>query len=30
VRRDDQADLSRFGYAQEMFRTMGGFSSFAI
>jgi amino acid transporter len=26
----DQQDLSRFGYAQELFRTMGGFSNFAI
>ncbi|MGH9576381.1 MAG: amino acid permease, partial [Terriglobales bacterium] len=26
----DQRDLSRFGYAQELFRTMGGFSNFAI
>jgi amino acid transporter len=26
----DQADLSRFGYAQELFRSMGGFSNFAI
>ena len=25
-----QADLSRFGYAQELFRSMGGFSNFAI
>jgi amino acid transporter len=23
-------DLSRFGYAQELFRSMGGFSNFAI
>src|SRR5215467_100866 len=27
--RDDQ-DLGRFGYAQELFRSMGGFSNFAI
>jgi amino acid transporter len=27
---DDRADLSRFGYAQELFRSMGGFSNFAI
>ena len=26
----DIADLGRFGYAQELFRTMGGFSNFAI
>src|SRR5262245_772165 len=26
----DAADLSRFGYAQELLREMGGFSSFAI
>src|SRR6266700_7583681 len=26
----DRADLSRFGYAQELFRSMGGFSNFAI
>ncbi len=26
----DRADLSRFGYAQELFRGMGGFSNFAI
>ena len=26
---DDQ-ELSRLGYAQELFRTMGGFSNFAI
>src|SRR5574341_393539 len=26
----DQRDLSRFGYAQELFRAMGGFSNFAI
>ncbi len=26
----DQSDLSRFGYAQELFRAMGGFSNFAI
>jgi amino acid transporter len=26
----DRADLSRFGYAQELFRNMGGFSNFAI
>src|SRR5438552_18306726 len=26
----DIADLRRFGYAQELFRTMGGFSNFAI
>lgn len=28
--RSDQEDLSRFGYAQELFRSMGGFSNFAI
>lgn len=26
----DQQDLGRFGYAQELFREMGGFSNFAI
>ncbi len=26
----DDRELSRFGYAQELFRTMGGFSNFAI
>jgi len=26
----DSADLRRFGYAQELFRSMGGFSNFAI
>lgn len=26
----DRADLGRFGYAQELFRGMGGFSNFAI
>jgi amino acid transporter len=26
----DQDDLRRFGYAQELFRSMGGFSNFAI
>ena len=26
----DQADLGRFGYAQELFRNMGGFSNFAV
>ncbi len=26
----DAAELSRFGYAQELFRAMGGFSNFAI
>ena len=28
--RSDQDDLRRFGYAQELFRSMGGFSNFAI
>lgn len=28
--REDIADLGRLGYAQELFRTMGGFSNFAI
>ncbi len=28
--RSDQEDLGRFGYAQELFRSMGGFSNFAI
>src|SRR5215212_3501238 len=27
---DDARDLERLGYAQQLFRTMGGFSSFAI
>ena len=26
----DERDLRHFGYAQELFRTMGGFSNFAI
>src|SRR5579871_6347022 len=26
----DRADLGRFGYAQELFRGMGGFSNFAV
>jgi amino acid transporter len=26
----DRVDLGRFGYAQELFRNMGGFSNFAI
>jgi len=26
----DQSDLARFGYAQELFRSMGGFSNFAV
>ncbi len=26
----DSADLGRFGYAQELFRSMGGFSNFAV
>ncbi len=26
----DERDLHRFGYAQELFRTMGGFSNFAL
>jgi amino acid transporter len=29
-RRDDALELNRLGYAQELFRTMGGFSNFAI
>src|SRR3974390_2324626 len=28
--RPDSQDLSRFGYAQELLRSMGGFSNFAI
>src|SRR6266481_2181393 len=28
--RGDQDDLKRFGYAQELFRSMGGFSNFAV
>ena len=27
---NDAQDLGRFGYAQELFRSMGGFSNFAI
>jgi hypothetical protein len=27
---DDARELKRLGYAQELFRTMGGFSNFAI
>jgi amino acid transporter len=27
---DDERELSKLGYAQELFRTMGGFSNFAI
>ena len=27
---NDAQDLSKFGYAQELFRSMGGFSNFAI
>src|SRR3982751_1261552 len=27
---EDEKELSRLGYAQELFRTMGGFSNFAI
>ena len=27
---NDEQDLGRFGYAQELFRSMGGFSNFAI
>src|SRR5437899_11343597 len=29
-RRQDERELGTFGYAQELFRTMGGFSNFAI
>src|SRR3954453_13221261 len=29
-RRQDERELGRFGYAQELFRTMGGFSNFAL
>ena len=28
--RTDEHDLAHLGYAQELFRTMGGFSNFAI
>lgn len=28
--REDEKDLGRLGYAQELFRTMGGFSNFAL
>ena len=27
---NDAQDLGKFGYAQELFRSMGGFSNFAI
>ena len=27
---EDARELSKLGYAQELFRTMGGFSNFAI
>jgi amino acid transporter len=30
TRQGDATDLQHFGYAQELFRTMGGFSNFAI
>jgi amino acid transporter len=30
VRRQDEEDLRRLGYAQQLFREMGGFSNFAI
>ena len=30
VTKQDVADLHRLGYAQELFRSMGGFSNFAI
>jgi amino acid transporter len=30
LRQDDARELSALGYAQELFRTMGGFSNFAI
>ena len=29
-RREDERELRRFGYAQELFRTIGGFSNFAL
>ncbi len=29
-RREDERELGAFGYAQELFRTMGGFSNFAL
>src|SRR2546423_266871 len=29
-RREDEQELRRLGYAQELFRTMGGFSTFAL
>jgi amino acid transporter len=29
-RAEDERELSKFGYAQELFRTMGGFSNFAL
>jgi hypothetical protein len=28
--REDAQELGKLGYAQELFRTMGGFSNFAI
>lgn len=30
LRTHDERDLARLGYTQELFRTMGGFSNFAI
>src|SRR3989449_10072283 len=30
IARDDVRDLERLGYAQQLFREMGGFSNFAI
>jgi len=30
VTNDDTRELNALGYAQELFRTMGGFSNFAI
>jgi amino acid transporter len=30
IRRDDMRDLHRLGYAQQLYREMGGFSNFAI
>src|SRR3569833_2355584 len=30
ILRHDEADLRRLGYAQQLFREMGGFSNFAI
>ena len=30
LKKEDERDLRHFGYPQELFRTIGGFSNFAI